>query len=124
MEGVAYQSTLLFWFEKYCEDTGISGFEFVELGPKNQAKNNRIKRGLLRVMASEIYLHPRVRSQVCSQVMEWNPLKTDNKDDIIDPIGYVEELMKEYPHLIVKNIFDVDSMPAESSHVGTLALPF
>jgi len=124
VEGVAYQSTLLFWFEQYCQESGITGFEFVELSPKGQAKNNRIKRGLLRLLAAEIYLHPRVRSLVCAQIMEWNPLKINNADDIIDPIGYVEELMREYPHLIVKNMFDVDSHVADASHGDTLALPF
>ena len=124
VEGVAYQSTLLFWFEKYCEDEGISGFEFVELSPKGQAKNNRIKRGLLQVLKSEIYLGPNVRSRVLNQIIEWNPLKTTNTDDIIDPIGYVEEVMRDYPHLIVKNIFDVDSQTVESSHSDILTLPF
>jgi hypothetical protein len=124
VEGVAYQSTLLFWFQKYCEDEGISGFEFVELSPKGQAKNNRIKRGLLRVLAGEIYLAPTVRSLVCSQIMSWNPLKINNVDDIIDPIGYVEEVMKDYPHLVVKNIYDVDSQSVEASHLSTLAIPF
>ena len=124
VEGVAYQSTLLFWFEKYCEDEGISGFEFVELSPKGQAKNNRIKRGLLRVLKGEIYLAPAVRSLVCTQVMNWNPLKVNNVDDIIDPIGYVEELMRDYPELIVKNIFDMDSVTEHASHSATLSLPF
>ena len=124
VEGVAYQSTLLFWFEKYCEDEGISGFEFVELSPKGQAKNNRIKRGLLRVLKGEIYLAPTVRSLVCTQVMNWNPLKVNNVDDIIDPIGYVEELMRDYPELIVKNIFDMDSATEHASHSATLSLPF
>jgi hypothetical protein len=124
VEGVAYQSTLLFWFEKYCEDQGISGFEFVELSPKGQAKNNRIKRGLLRLLSGEIYLGPATRSLVCTQIMEWNPLKVNNTDDIIDPIGYVEEVMRDHGHLVVKNIFDVDSHIADASHSATLALPF
>lgn len=124
VEGVAYQSTLLFWFNHYCESEGISGFEFVELSPKGQAKNNRIKRGLLRCLKGEIYLHPNVRSLVCNQIMEWNPLKVNNVDDIIDPIGYVEELMRDYPELIVKNIFDLDSAAGPASHTATLALPF
>lgn len=124
VEGVAYQSTLLFWFEQYCEQEGLSGFEFVELSPKGQTKNNRIKRGLLRVLAAEIYLHERIRSSVLHQISEWNPLKINNTDDIIDPLGYVEEIMKNYPHLIVKTTFDVDSQPVESSHVDTLAIPF
>ncbi|MFZ9064727.1 MAG: hypothetical protein ACO22U_13910 [bacterium] len=124
VEGVAYQSTLLYWFEFYCEKEGISGFEFVELSPKGQAKNNRIKRGLLRLISGEIYLHPNVRSKVLSQIMDWNPLKISNVDDIIDPIGYVEELMREYPHLIVKTIFDVDSENVSATHADTLALPY
>lgn len=121
---MAYQSTLLFWFDHYCEREGISGFEFVELSPKGQAKNNRIKRGLLRLLASEIYLHPAIRSLVLAQISEWNPLKINNTDDIIDPIGYVEEVMKEYPELIVRQIFDVDSYAGTASHASTLALPY
>lgn len=124
VEGVAYQSTLLYWFDYYCEQEGITGFEFVELSPKGQAKNNRIKRGLLRLLAGEVYLHPDVRSTVMAQIMDWNPLKINNTDDIIDPLGYVEELMRDYPHLIVKNIFDSDHEQVTSSHASSLTLPF
>lgn len=124
VEGVAYQSTLLFWFAHLCEQEGITGFYFVELSPKGQAKNNRIKRGLLRLLSAEIYLHPSIRSQVLHQITEWNPLKINNTDDIIDPLGYVEEVMRDYPEFIVKNIFDVDSEPVDASHSDTLALPF
>jgi hypothetical protein len=36
----------------------------------------------------------------------------------------VDEIMQEYPELIVKNIFDVDSEPVDAAHASTLALPF
>jgi len=124
VEGVAYQSTLLFWFNHYCNENGISGFEFVELSPKGQAKNNRIKRGLLSLIASEIYLGPEVRSIVLNQIVEWNPLKTDNKDDIIDPIGYVDEMMQNYSELIVKTTFDTDNYSGTSYHADIASLPF
>ena len=78
----------------------------------------------MRLLSSEIYLHPSIRSQVLHQITEWNPLKINNKDDIIDPLGYVEEVMRDYPEFIVKNIFDVDSEPVDASHSDTLALPF
>ena len=122
VESVAYQSTLLFWFEHYCRTEGISGFEFIELSPKGQAKNNRIKKGLLKLLAGEIYLAPSVRSIVLNQISTWNPLKVNNTDDIIDPIGYVDEVMRDYGHLIVKNTFDVETFAAEASHGE--ALPF
>jgi hypothetical protein len=124
VEDVAYQSTLLFWFEKYCEDEGISGFEFVPVSPKGRNKNGRIKKGLLQVLTEEIYLHPDVRSLVIAQTVDWNPLKVSNKDDIIDPIGYVEEVMRDYPELVVKNTFDVESYTEGASHSSALALPF
>lgn len=122
VEGVAYQSTLLFWFAHYCKEEGISGFELVELSPKGQAKNNRIKKGLVRLVKGEIYLHPRVRSRVLSQIVDWKPMKIDNADDIIDPIGYVDEFVQDYGHLMVKTIFAEDVVIAESSH--SPALPF
>lgn len=124
VEDVAYQSTLLFWFNDYCEDKGISGFEFMPVSPKGRNKNSRIKAGLIRVLKSEIYLHPRVRSHVITQTVDWNPLKASNNDDIIDPIGYVEEVMREYPELIVKNIFDTDSESEGAAHTHELAMPF
>ena len=124
VEDVAYQSTLLFWFNHVLEAEGITGFELAPVAPKGQAKNNRIKRGLLQLLSGEIYLHPRVRSLVLSQIVEWNPLKIQNKDDIIDPIGYCEEVMKRYPHLVVRQIFDIEASSAYASHSAELSLPF
>ena len=124
VEGVAYQSTLLFWFDFYCELHGISGFLFVELSPKGQAKNNRIKRGLLSLIASEIYLGPEVRSTVMAQIVDWNPMIVNNTDDIIDPIGYVDEMIREYGHLAVKRIFEEDDYSGTAFHASTAALPF
>jgi hypothetical protein len=124
VEGVAYQSTLLFWFNHYCNENGISGFEFVELSPKGQAKNNRIKRGLLSLIAGEIYLGSAVRSTVMAQIVEWNPMIINNKDDIIDPIGYVDELVRDYGDLMIKNTFDEDNFAGTSYHMLSADVPF
>lgn len=124
VEDVAYQSTLLFWFNHICTEDGITGFEFQPVSPKNRAKNNRIKRGLLALIAAAIYLHPKVRALVLAQAVDWNPLKIDNEDDIIDPIGYVEEVMNTYPEFIVKQLFDIDTSTAEAAHADDLNLPF
>jgi hypothetical protein len=93
--------------------------------PKGRAKNDRIKKGLLRCIKGETYLHPRVRSLVISQASEWNPMKVQNKDDIIDGLGYVEEVMMEYSELIVKNTFDLESASyGDAAHTNSIALPF
>lgn len=136
VESVAYQSTLLFWFEKYCETPElngigrIEGFHFLSLSPKGQAKNTRIKKGYTRLVPNnqglaEVYLHPRVRSLVISQYVEWNPLKTNNKDDVIDLLGYTDEVIREYPTETVRDIFDVSrECAAKACHAEELQLPF
>jgi hypothetical protein len=129
VEDVAYQSTLLFWFNHYCNEQGISGFEFWPVSPKNRAKNTRIKKGIIKFMGTdakppEMYLGPKVRSRYLEQAMEWNPLKTDNRDDIIDPPGYVEEVLQLYPEYIIKNTFDVLEENVSAAHESDLALPF
>ena len=122
VEDVAYQSTLLFWFDHVCNSEGISGFEFVPLSPKGRAKNNRIKSGLIRLLKGTTYLHPRVRSLVISQIVEWVPSKANNTDDIIDLLGYVEEVLQEYGHIMVKQIFSEDDYIIEASHSTTSVL--
>lgn len=137
VEDVAYQSTLLFWFEKVCNTpelngTGgiIKGFHFEAVSPKGQAKNNRIKKGFTSLCPGKdgrtmIYLHPRVRSLVISQYIDWNPLKTNNTDDIIDPIGYVDEVLREYPELVVREIYNMQSNgTVKAAHTSDLVLPF
>ena len=124
VEDVAYQSTLLFWFNHICNEQGITGFEFQPLSPKGRAKNTRIKAGLIKLLKGEIYLDPEVRGLVINQIMEWNPAKIDNVDDIIDPIGYVEELMQLYGHLAIRQIFSVDAEEISAAHTEHLALPY
>lgn len=123
-EDVAYQGTLLFWFKHYCNTEGISGFEFQPVSPKNKAKNNRIKSGLLRAIAQEVYLAQAVYSPIITQATEWNPLKTDNKDDRLEVIGYDQEVRQLYPDLIVKLVFETDADVVPAAHDDTIQLPF
>lgn len=73
-------------------------------------------------MKGEIYLHPRVRSRVLSQIVDWKPMKIDNTDDIIDPIGYVDEFVQDYGHLMVKTIFDEDVVICRVLSLSSLAV--
>ena len=122
VESVAYQKSLLFWFNEYCEEHGYEGFHFMPVSPKGQAKNARIKKGAIRLAAGEQYLHPRVYSLVCDQYREWNPMKRKNKDDIIDPQGYVEEVHMTYPHLIPRQIFSSAEGSVSASHTDDIEM--
>lgn len=116
VEDVAYQSTLLFWFNYICEQEGISGFEFHPVSPKNVAKNNRIKKGLIKAIKGEILIHPKIRALVVDQANRWNPGTVNNVDDIIDPLGYVEEVQQRYSHFIAKSVFLLEDFGATACH--------
>jgi hypothetical protein len=59
-----------------------------------------------------------------AQIVEWNPMIINNKDDIIDPIGYVDELVRDYGDLMIKNTFDEDNFAGTSYHMLSADVPF
>lgn len=122
VESVAYQSSLLFWFEYYCQMHGITGFYFMPVSPKGQAKNLRIKNGALKFIKGEMYLHPAVRSLYVDQISTWDPTKVTNKDDIIDPPGYVDEVTQKYGEFISKLLIltEDDTDGAQSDSIGMI----
>lgn len=101
IESMAYQSTLIFWFEHTCKEIGISGISFVPIYTNSHSKNSRIAAGIKAMQTNEIYLHPTVRSIVQRQIADWNPLKRDNKDDILDAIANAPKVMAEYAYDIL-----------------------
>ena len=123
VESVAYQSSLLFWFNYICEQKGITGFTFMPVSPRNQAKNLRIKRGALKLINGEMYLHPAVRSLYVDQISRWDPSTDKNVDDIIDPLGYVDEVIQLYAPYISRLIIPSDES-TEAAHSDTIQTLF
>lgn len=97
VESTAYQSTLLFWFEHVCQETGISGISFVPIYTNSVAKNARISSGIKAMQTNELYLHDDVKPLVIAQIRDWNPMKRENTDDILDAISNVQKVIAEYP---------------------------
>lgn len=100
VESTAYQQTLIYWFEFFCAQLGIEGIEFVEVSNTQFSKNARITTMLSAVEKGEILLHSDVRSIVLNQVINWNPMKRDNIDGILDTITYVPTIVALYAHLM------------------------
>lgn len=108
VEDIAYQHTLLFWFDFVCKQLQLTGFTFVPLN-RGSSKNTEIKNALnclispqdkkvhdeLRKFA-QIYLHPDVRSKVLYQITQWNPLKINNTDDLLDLLAYIHPTISLY----------------------------
>lgn len=101
IESVAYQSTLGYWFKFICEQRGIYGIECVEIYPGGSSKNSRILTMFKQLSKGEIFVHDTCRSEVFLQIMQFNPLKRDNIDDILDLLTYAPKVIDMFGEYIV-----------------------
>lgn len=103
VESVAYQATLNYWFNFICQQQGIFGFEAVEVYPGGWSKNSRILAMLKSYAAGEIFVDTECKPQVHLQITQFNPLKTDNTDDILDLLTYAPKVMDAYGAYLISN---------------------
>ena len=101
VESVAYQSTLNYWFRFICEQRGLYGIECVEVYPGGYSKNSRILNMFKSLSSGEIYVAPECRSEVYMQIMQFNPLRRDNTDDILDLLAYSPKVLEMYGEFVV-----------------------
>ncbi len=96
IESVAYQATLAYWFNFICQQQGIVGFEAVEVYPGGWSKNSRILNMLKSYAAGELFIDPECRPIAHLQITQFNPLKTDNTDDVLDLLAYMNKVIEQY----------------------------
>lgn len=99
IESNAYQYTLNYWSKFVCEQRGIIGIEFVEIYSGSYSKNSRILSMFKSLLAGELYIHESCKAPCHLQITQFNPLKRDNTDGILDLLTYapkVIELCGEY----------------------------
>lgn len=116
VESVAYQATLVFWFNHFAKEMGLLDFEVKEIYPGTASKNARIF-AMLKTLArenSDILLHSDVRSQVINQVVAWNPIKVKNTDDILDLLTYCQRIILEHGASLMR-IFELTVTGTSSS---------
>lgn len=96
IESVAYQSTLKYWFDFICLQHGISGIECVEIYPGGLSKNSRILSMFKSYREGDLFVHPSLVAIVHLQIVQWNPLRRDNQDDILDLLAYMPKVLELY----------------------------
>jgi hypothetical protein len=101
IESVAYQSTLAYWFAFICEQMGIIGMECVEIYPGGTSKNSRILTMFKALSSGEIFVSPECKGEVFIQIMQWNPLRRDNTDDILDLLTYPLRVLEMYGEFVI-----------------------
>ncbi len=100
VESNAYQRSLLYWFNDLATKANISGIHFVELYSGSKSKNTRIGESLKGLNNGESMLSTLVRNKVVKQIVDWNPLKRDNTDGLLDILSYMQKCVELYGGLM------------------------
>jgi len=96
IESNAYQYSLNYWFAFICEQMGILGLSPVELYSGQTSKNARILSMFRALAKGEIGLHPEVRPASFMQITQFNPLRKDNTDGVLDLLTYAPKMLELY----------------------------
>jgi len=99
VENIAYQASLLFWFDKVCLDNGITGFHFMPLNVGGKSKNAKIMSSLKELEKSEIFVGPEVRALLVNEIIKFNPLKKNNQDTCLDLLTFMKKVIEQYLEL-------------------------
>lgn len=103
IEAVAYQSTLAYWFDFICVQMGITGIDAMEIFPGGNSKNSRILTMFKAYSAGEIFIHDSAKALAHTEIRQFNPLRRDNTDNILDLLTYAPKVMLQFPDLIMSN---------------------
>jgi hypothetical protein len=125
VESVAYQSTLIYWMNKVLTELGVEGIHVGEISPGGMQKNARIREWLKKLLSGKNLLGKECRSAVIYQITQWNPLKRNNVDELLDIGAYMDVAMQLYAEWVPLIVIDAatTSFP-EASHTETLNLAF
>lgn len=101
VESNAYQYTLIYWFNHMMQQFGLEGaFELVEVYSGSFSKNSRITTMLKQLGVGEILVHPNCTGKVLRQAIDWNPLRRENVDGLLDVLAYAPKMIELYSSMI------------------------
>lgn len=125
VEGVVYQTSLIFWFDHICQANNLAGFYFEGINPHMKSKNSRIKTNLRtlvrtdtlgRIVDPTAYIGPKVMIAFKHQILQWNPLVEKNVDELLDLNAYAAQAIQEYGELMLTG-YSIDAMEFQTAKV-------
>ena len=103
IESNAFQYSLLYWFNFITAQMGIVGIEPVEVYSGSQNKNARILAMFLQLLKGELWIHPDCVPATHLQISQFNPMKRDNTDGLLDLLTYAPKVLELYGHQLVSS---------------------
>lgn len=101
VESNAYQYSLLYWSRFVCQQLGISGIEFLDIYSGAISKVSRILAMLKSYIKGEIFVAPECRPEVHLEITQFNPMKKNNTDNILDLLTYAPRVLELYGEFVV-----------------------
>jgi len=113
IEANSYQYSLLYWFDFICRQMGIIGLECVPIYSGISSKSARILTMFKSYAAGELFVHPDCRLEVHLQISQFNPLKRDNTDGLLDLLTYSSRIIDEFGEFVIAgNIIEMQEFEA------------
>lgn len=103
IESNAFQYSLLYWFNFICAQMGIQGIEPVEIYSGSSSKNSRILGMFLQLLKGELFIHPSCVAATYMQITQFNALKRDNTDGLLDLLTYAPKVIELYSSQIINS---------------------
>lgn len=112
-EANAYQYSLIYWFEQICAQKGIEGIQAVPIYSGVRSKNARILDYFKAYSAGELYCHPDCQAALHVQITQFNPLRRDNTDGLLDLMTYAPRIVQEYGEFVItQNVIESQEFEA------------
>lgn len=103
VESNAYQYSLMYWFSIVCRQLGVVGIESVPIYSGMSSKSSRILGMFKSYSKGEIFVHPRCQLEVHTEISDYNPMKRDNDDNVLDLLTYAPRVMTEFEEFVISN---------------------
>ncbi len=125
VEGVAYQSTLIFWFNQVLEKEGLQNhFQIIEVSPRGQHKERRIITSVQNLLqGSWFFMDSDARQRYIYQALAYKIGRPKQKDDILDACAYIEEARRP-EHWSIINSLPLNGLSEESGILCGELTPF
>jgi len=101
VEANAYQYSLLYWFDFICLQMGVVGIEAVPIYSGTRSKNARILEMFKAYRAGELFVLDEAKPAVHLQITQFNPLRRDNTDGLLDLLTYAPKVVQEYGEFVI-----------------------
>jgi len=125
VEANAFQYVLGWIIQQALLRYGIQGIEVVPIYSGGSSKNSRILTMFKQLLAGEVLLADSTRAQVISQIIPFNPLKTNNTDGILDLLCYAPRVRQEFGEFLTSGlILEMQEFSSQEVHDESITCSF